>query len=606
MHVPGRAAEVQHEAVLSPLSGRPSVETGRAHGAVLITWPVATFAGLLAGVLMSWGALWGALFLLVPLCGLSWRADTFGRSWSLMALALIACAFGAVRERQWSGAPSALAEWRGAVVTLDGEWDGQFLRLAEPGARVALSPKPQVPAGTLRVRGTLNEPGGKRNPGGFDYALWLRVQGVHEVVYGAQVLHAKHEGGVRGWFRRGLRSGLGAHEGALMEAIELGDRREIQQTELQGGLNTRDAFARAGLAHLMALSGQNVALLVGAATFLLARTPLKLWRYPLLLALLGAYLWLVGPSPSITRAVLMGGAVLLGLWVGRGKLEALGTLGLAGTVCLAVYPLWVFDLGFQLSFLAVLALTFTPRLEARLPARWPRPLKFALAGTILAELGTLPVIAHHFGQVPLVGLPANLLAAPLMAALVPLGFVAGLLGPFSTPVNLVVLPLAQLLLTLVGVFGRVPALPWGNLGPVGFVAYGVFAGAFVLWLHQRVRVRHLGLIMGLCVLGTGLPARLDPPREIVYLDVGQGDSSLVRLGKFTMLIDGGGTPRGDFDVGAGTVVPALRAMGIFRLDVALASHDARTRYIQLVMLRCGHQKDTTKDRGTAHDLASRR
>lgn len=539
---------------------------------LLVTWPLAAFAGVLAGILLSWGAAWGALFLLVPLLGVSWQADQRGRGWPLVALALIGSAFGGVRERQAWAAPSPLAEWRGAVVTLEGAWDGQFLSLRDPPARVALSPKPKLPAGTLRVRGHVGEPGGKRNPGGFDYALWLRIQGVHEVLYGAQVLGARQEGGVRGWFRRGLHAALPAREGALMEAIELGDRREVQDTSVREGLNTRDAFARAGLAHLMALSGQNVALLVGALTLLLVRTPLGPGRYPLLLALLGAYLWLVGPSPSITRAVLMGMAVLLGLWVGRGKLDVPGTLGLAGVVCLGFFPLWVFDLGFQLSFLAVLALTLTPRLEARLPAKWPQWLKFALAGTVLAELGTLPVIAHNFGQLPLVGLPANLLAAPLMAALVPLGFLAGLLGPLSVPVNYLVLPLAKLLLALVGAFGSVPALPWGNVGPAGFVAYGVFAVAFVLWLHHKLRAHVLVLVVLLCALGTALPARLDPPREIVYLDVGQGDSSLVRLGDFTLLIDGGGTPRGDFDVGAGTVVPALRALGVFKLDVVVASH----------------------------------
>lgn len=85
-------------------------------------------------------------------------------------------------------------------------------------------------------------------------------------------------------------------------------------------------------------------------------------------------------------------------------------IALAALACLLLYPLWLTDVGFQLSFLAVLALTQSERVAGLLPGRWPRWLRLGLAATLLAEAGTLPVIAGTFGQVPLVGLPANLLA----------------------------------------------------------------------------------------------------------------------------------------------------------------------------------------------------
>ena len=543
--------------------------------ALNVPWPLAVFAGLLAGVLIAWGAYWGALFLLVAAPALR------GRGWLLAALALAGALLGGVRERQWAGAEDRLAAWRGASVTLSGTWDGQFLTLADPPARVALSPRPGAAPGPLKVRGRLDVPTGRRNPGGFDYAFWLRVRGVHKVLYGAQALRAAHvSGGVRGWFQRGLHAGLDGRVGALMEALTLGDRSEIGQQAVRAGdgngPSVRDAFARAGLAHLVALSGQHVALLVGVLLLLLARTRLGSWlglgRYGVALAFLALYLALVGASPSITRAVVQGGAVLLGLWVGRGKLDVLGTLGLAGAASVALFPGWVFDLGFQLSFLAVLALTLTPRLEARLPQGWPRWLRAGVAVTLLAELATAPIVAHNFGQLPLVGLPANLLAAPMIAALVPLGFVAGLLGPLAVLVNWLVAPIATLLLWLVGSLGRAPTLPWGTVAPVGWAAYGVFAAALVLWLLHKFSARTLASVTLLCVLGTALPARLWPARELVFLDIGQGDSTLVRLGRFAMLIDGGGTPRGDYDVGDATVVPALRALGVNELDVAVATH----------------------------------
>ncbi len=536
--------------------------------AFLPPWPLVLFAGLLAGVLVAWGAYWGALFLLVA------APAARGRVWPLAALALAGALLGGVRERQWAGGDDRLAAWRGATVTLSGRWDGQFLTLADPPARVALSPKPDVPAGSLRARGHLDAPGGRRNPGGFDYAFWLRVRGVREVLYGAKVVHSPEGGGARAWFQRGLHAGLSVRAGALMEALTLGDRSEIAREAVRAGndLSVRDAFARAGLAHLVALSGQHVALLVGALLLLLGRTRLGLARYGVALAFLALYLTLVGASPSITRATVQGGAVLLGLWVGRGKLDVLGTLGLAGAASVLLFPGWVFDLGFQLSFLAVLALTLTPRLEARMPQGWPRWLRGGVAVTLLAEVATAPFVAHNFGQLPLVGLPANLLAAPLIAALVPLGFLAGLLGPLGLLVNWLVAPIAGLLLWLVGALGAAPSLPWGLVAPAGWAAYVVFAAALALWLLRRISARVLATVALLCALGTALPARIAPTRELVFLDVGQGDSTLVRLGDFTMLIDGGGTPRGDYDVGAGTVLPALRALGVNKIDIAIATH----------------------------------
>ena len=534
------------------------------------TYPVPAALALIGGVLIGFGAIWGLLALLLALA-LGWPA---GKTWMVAACCLLAAA-GFVRERQWQNAPDALASWVGAQVTLEGDWDGQLLHLDSPRAALALAPKPTGPAGRLTVSGRIIQPDGRRIPGGFDYAFWLRVQGVREVLVAAEVKQLRPERGVRGWFRRGLSVNLSRQQSALLRAVELGERNDISQESFNDGLNVRDAFTRAGLAHLMALSGQNVALLVGALTWLLARLLPIRWtraRYPLLLFALGGFLWLVGPSPSITRAVLMGALVLVALWLGRGKLDIYGVLGLSAIASLLYQPGWLFDVGFQLSFLAVLGLSVSPRLAALLPEKWPLWLRLALVVTPCAELATLPVVLHTFGQLPLLSLPANLAAAAIMAVLVPLGYLAGLLGPLAFVVNWLLGPLASALLWLVGVFGRAPVLTWGVISPAGFAVYGVFVAAFLLVLYRRVPLWVLPLVALLGGAATALPAVLRPASEIVYLDVGQGDSSLIRTPKLTMLIDGGGTPRGDYDVGARTVLPALRAMGVRSLGIVVATH----------------------------------
>lgn len=572
-------------AALLPHSGTPpgQVQASRVQVVQALWWeklpaPLPPVCGLMAGILLGFGSPWGWLLAVLGL-GLAFASR---RLW-LIPLVLLAGVLGQWREQSWEQTPDTLAGYIGGNLTVQGHWDGQFLSLSDPPARIALSPRPSAPPGEVTVRGVLTRPPGRRIPGGFDYAFWLRSQGVRTLLAAATVTASTPEQGFRSWFRRGLASGLPPQEAALLTAVQLGDKNALgsldrntrTQSDLAQGYGVQDSFTRAGLAHLMALSGQSVALLVGLLTLAFARTPLGrvgMWRYPVMMALLLGFLWLVGTAPSIVRAVSMGELALIGLWLGRGRLDVYGVLCLTALGGLTSQPAWLFDAGFQLSYLAVLGLTLSGRASAKLPERWPEWLKVPVTATLLAEAATLPVVAGSFHQLPLVGLPANLLAEAVMAALVPLGFVAGLLGPLGWLPNTVNGLLLDALLWIAQTFGQAKALPWGTVSAEGYAAYAVFAATGVLWLSGRVRLPVLALVALLCTLGTALPARLLPAREIVYLDVGQGDSTLIRANGLSMLIDGGGTPRGDYDVGAGTVVPALHALGVTSLGVVVATH----------------------------------
>ena len=564
-------------ASLQKLEPQTKTLQGRPETRPTLAPTVPLFVGLLAGILLSSGLIWPLVFVL--------SVALYDRRMLMLGAALLGLGLGF-----WRGHDALLPRanllhiYSGQNVTLEGDWDGQFLHLKDPPSSVALSPRPQSEAGKLSVSGRLGDPPSAQNFGSFNYRSWLELRGVRSVLYGAKVKSSVPSSGFRNWFERGLHVGLTERQGALMTALELGDRDEVKNlslTNTEGSLTVQTAFTRAGLAHLMALSGQHVAILVGMAMF--ALSGLGLWRYPLLIVLLGLYLTLVGVQPSIVRAVLQGGAVLLALWVGRGRLELVGTLALAGVLSLTVYPLWVFDIGFQLSYLAVLGIAFTPALSSRLPPwkgpdgkgvpKWlERGIKEGLVITVVASVATLPLIAHSFGQIPWVALPANIVCGPFMLLLVPLGLLSGFLGPGAVLINPLVGILCDVLLSLVGFFAGPDPIPWGRVSPAGFALYVVWAAALMLWTLRRIRApQFLGLTLA-AILVSALSARVNPPREIVFLNIGQGDSTLVRLGNFTALFDGGGTPRGDFDVGAKTVVPALHSSGVFHLDLVVATH----------------------------------
>ena len=197
--------------------------------------PLPPVLGLIAGILLGFGSAWWPLAALLGV-GLALA----GRRWWLLPLVLAAGGLGFVREQGWEHAPDPLERYIGGQLTLEGHWDGQFLSLQDPPARVALSPKPASPPGELRVSGVLVSPPGVRIPGGFDYRFWLRAQGVHELLAGAAVKSSFPEGGVRGWFRRGLAAGLNGEQAALMTAVQLGDKNGL------AGLDAQAAAAGSG------------------------------------------------------------------------------------------------------------------------------------------------------------------------------------------------------------------------------------------------------------------------------------------------------------------------------------------------------------------------
>lgn len=393
---------------------------------------------------------------------------------------------------------------------------------------------------------------------------------------------------IRARTERALTSGLPPPQGALARAMVLGQDGALTQ-------GVRDDFRTTGLAHLVAASGANVLLLatlvLAIATAVGFGLTARLW---LALALVAAYVPLAGGGPSIQRAAVMGAAGLVAALAGR-----LGSrwyaLLLAAAVTLVWNPRAAEDPGWQLSFVAVLAmLALVPVLSARLRrSRLPRGLAEALAVTVAATLGTAPLIALHFERLSLVSLPANVLAAPAVAPVMWLGTIAGALGQVAPGLAA---PVAQLaaypLAYLTWLADRAAALPLaevdvGSPGPQGAVAlYAAAALAALGWRRVRARraarpprelsrgrrtlagaVVALGAAAGVAavVSAAGPPA---PPRDLTisFLDIGQGDATLIQHGRAAVLVDTG--PPG------GPILDRLREAGVRRLDVLVATHAA--------------------------------
>jgi competence protein ComEC len=232
--------------------------------------------------------------------------------------------------------------------------------------------------------------------------------------------------GVRGRAEAALRVGLPSAQAALLRGMVLGQDEALDE-------RTRDEFRAAGLSHILAASGQNVALLLALGLPLLAWAGAGLrGRLFGALALIALYVPLAGAGPSIQRAGVMGAATTVAVLAGRPASRWYALL-LAAAVTLAVNPRASGDPGWQLSFAAVVAIALlAPGLRGWLRTHGaPDALADAAAVTATATLGTAPLIAFHFSQLSLASLPANLLAAPAIAPIMWLGLLSAALGQLT-------------------------------------------------------------------------------------------------------------------------------------------------------------------------------
>ena len=374
---------------------------------------------------------------------------------------------------------------------------------------------------------------------------------------------------VRRRAERAVGSGLDPPRAALARGMVLGEDEALTEP-------VRQDFRTSGLAHLLAASGQNVMLLAALALPLLALAGFgRRARLAGALALVALYVPLAGAGPSIQRAGVMGACGLLAALAGRPASRVYALL-LAAAVTLAVNPRAAGDPGWQLSFAAVIAiLVLSPRLRDRLVSRRvPLALAEATAITAAATAGTAPLLAFHFGRLSLVSLPVNVLAAVAVAPVMWLGMLSAAIGAIAPPVAPLVNVVAQYPLAYVGWLAHASAALPGAALPVriGSVAAlaAVYAAVVVFAVVRRARAPALAVavtaVAAALAHATGGGVAAPDPRflRVSFLDIGQGDATLLQHAGATVLVDTGppGSP----------LLRRLQESGVRRVDVLVVTH----------------------------------
>lgn len=439
-----------------------------------------------------------------------------------------------------------------------------------------------APGDRVFFRGTISLPQEARNPGEFNYRQYLANRGVFQFVNCSkgELRLLEQAGGIRALAAAGkkkvveyLRTLLPQREQGLILGTLFGDTTLMENGEW-------DAYQRTGIVHLFSVSGLHVGIVLGVVWFFLS-----FWRpRPLVRLIAGAfvlfgYILLVGESSAIIRASLMAVLGLLALATGR-KYDFFNALGAAAWIILLISPGELFQPGFQFSFVTTAGMVYlTPWLIRKGCGK-------ILSPALAAQVVSVPITAYHFNQVSLIAPLVNLVAVAISGIAAVLSFIGAFFTwfmPFlATPLFVVTGSLFYCLSELVI---RCAELPWTSIwvvSPSPLLVSCIYLGIILIPAFPRYRYilreipGQLRLVL-ICFLVVMLLLACWPyPKEmeVIFLDVGQGDSIFIKTpGGKTILLDGGGTPGSTYSLGETVLTPLLAHYGVNKIDFMMMSHN---------------------------------
>jgi competence protein ComEC len=497
---------------------------------------------------------------------------------------------------------------------------------------------------TAELAGELRLPSPARNFGGFDYGRYLYYHHIHWQLNMKGAENASIGSASVDWTTMRLlrtldhwRTHLGRYmdrwygeQGGFMKSLVIGIREDLDPEQFR-------QFSELGLTHILAISGLHVAVVLGglASALRLARITRE---SNLLICMLAVppYVVLTGASPSAIRAGLMALLALFALRVRIAK-DALHLAAMAAIAMLIIQPYYLFDVGFQLSFLVTTGLIIgVPRFSRLLPLK-PKWLADTIAVTTVAQWVSFPITVYYFNQFSLLSWTANLLLVPVLSLIVlPLGMVSLIAGLIWEPLGgWIGWPASYVNQLSFHLVESVSSWRWGKIvwaSPSWWwiaAYYGLLSALYLSIIHWKTqgRARWIGAVGAawMVLLFHGYhPDWMDKQGAIQFIDVGQGDAILIRTPeKRTILIDGGGTVsfrkpdeevwrdrRDPFEVGRKLLVPLLKKRGIHHIDWLVVSHydmdhiGGLQAVIEDIPVRAVLSNDTVGESPAAKALAS--
>jgi competence protein ComEC len=458
----------------------------------------------------------------------------------------------------------------------------------------------------------LYSPHGFHNPGGFSYERHLAFERIHTIGFlSEENLCVKVGEGyknllllrIEDWrdrIRNFLEKESHSPSSSIFKALVLGEQGDIPE-------KVKEYFTLTGTAHLLAISGDQFGIvaflsfslliwILKRSEFLLLSISVKKLAAGLTIPCIVLYAFVAGGGTSVVRAAIMVVTFFLSILFNRER-NLLHTLALAAFFILLFSPPSLFDVSFQLSFLAVLSILYiVPRVlegfkkEGFSPpsiATWKkniwRYVKISLLVTATATFGTAPFVVLHFNRFSPIGLVTNLFIIPWVGFVtVPLSLAASILSFFLSPLAIFLININSFItLILLRVLAFLASFPFASLfvSTPTALEIGLFYSLLFLTVHLKKKKLARSLFVGFCVVLASdfafwnLKGLFQKDLTLTFIDVGHGDSILLEFPKGKkMLIDGGGLYEDRFDIGKNVIAPFLWKKKIHTIDTLVLTH----------------------------------
>jgi len=442
----------------------------------------------------------------------------------------------------------------------------------------------------LKIKGKLEKPIKQKNFGEFNYELYLAREKIFNYL--------------NIWQERDILK-IGKDDSNFLASLSLSARdkiKEVTKQTLPSPYNSlligmllgekgfippdlKEIFAEAGIMHILAVSGLHVGIIAMALLALLSmlRLPKKLKLLTLILILI-MYASITGYRPSVLRATIMFVLLIGGKLINRGRNLNI-SLFFAAFLILLLNPLTLYDAGFLLSFVVTFFIINLSPILQELYSKIIIWIRNPLAVSTAAWIGIFPLSAYFFSKVSMISIISNIFIIPLTGIAVILGFITFFFGLVSISLAGVIANINYLVLNIITLIAKsFSSLPFAFVyvaQPSVLIIILYYLTVFFIIeifykkeISQNIRKKAvfgiLLIILLIIIVQILYPA---DNLKVTFINVGQGDCILIEApNKINILIDGGGTPQSNFDVGNKIVIPYLRRKGINEIDLLVLTH----------------------------------
>lgn len=437
------------------------------------------------------------------------------------------------------------------------------------------------------------KPSTARNYMGFDYSNYLKTKKIFGTVNLKEedveiishdnsniILRKIYE--LRNLMKTKIEKLLPKETSGLCLGMLIGETSGIEE-------NMQEDFRDSNLSHILAVSGANVSYIIVSITYIFNKMCLRKRLSKIIsIILLILFMLLTGCTSSVNRACIMAILMLIAELLYR-KSDVYNNLAISALILLIMNPYSLLDIGFQLSYMGTIGIVFLHDKIGSFIKINNKIVKYffeMIAVTTCANLAIIPIMMFHFNTISLTFYFSNIIVGPILGIVVIIGFIMFFISLIFTPISSLIAIVLNLMLKFIIKIAEITAnMPFSKITiitPSFFFIIVWYLIIISISYKQKVKIfyhknnkliKKIVSCILIIVLIVNLIIKVDKKLEIHFVDVGQGDACLIitPLNK-KILIDGGGSEFGSFNVGEKTLLPYLLDRRINKLDYIIISH----------------------------------